>query len=382
MKLDELLQNETVRRREFPICEHKIFLAHAGVSPLPRRVAEAVQRYAEAASRGNQEDVLPEGFVGETRQRAARLLGVRGEEIAFTGSTSMGLAMVAGGLDWRAGDNVVCYRDDYPANVHPWMNLARQGVEVRYVEPRQYGHVTVADLEPLVDARTRLVSLPSAHFVSGWRLDVEAVGRFVHERGALFCLDGIQTFGALVEKMAPVDFAAADAHKWLLGPLGIAILYVSREHFERLRPALVGAHTAMTPRFFAQQPMKFWPDARRYEPGSLNFLGLVGLHAALGMIEEIGLPAIERRVLTLAEQIIRAGRQRGLTVVGPSSGAGLSGIVTFESATMDLSAAHARLEQAGIVASLRWKRDGGRCLRFSAHFYNREQELAAAMETL
>ncbi len=382
MNLDQLLQNETARRREFPICEHKIFLAHAGVSPLPRCVAGAIQRYAEAASRGNQEDVLPEGFVGETRQRAARLLGVRGEEIAFSGSTSMGLAMVAGGLDWRAGDNVVCYRDDYPANVHPWMNLARQGVEVRYVEPRQYGHVTVADLEPLVDARTRLVSLASAHFVSGWRLDVEAVGRFVHERGALFCLDGIQTFGALVEKMTQVDFAAADAHKWLLGPLGIAILYVSRQHFERLRPALVGAHTAMTPRFFAEEPMKFWPDARRYEPGSLNFLGLVGLHAALGMIEEIGLPAIQRRVLTLAEQIIRAGRQRGLTVVGPTGGAGLSGIVTFESATMDLSAAHARLEQAGIVASLRWKRDGGRCLRFSAHFYNREEEVAAALESL
>jgi cysteine desulfurase/selenocysteine lyase len=382
MNLDELLQDETVRRREFPICETKIFLAHAGVSPLPRCVAEAMGRYTEAASRGNQEDVLPEGFLGETRQRAARLLGVQREEIAFVGSTSMGLAMVAAGLDWRAGDNVVCYRDDYPANVHPWMNLARQGVEVRYVEPRQYGNVTVADLEPVVDARTRLVSLASAHFVSGWRLDVDAVGRFVHERGALFCLDGIQTFGALVEPMRQVDFAAADAHKWLLGPLGIGILYVRRECFERLRPALVGAHTAITPHFFAQEPMKFWPDARRYEPGSLNFVGLVGLHAALGMIEEIGLPAIERRVLALAECALREGQRRGLTPVGPVDGSGLSGIVSFESAAMDLSAAHARLEQAGIVASLRWKREGGRCLRFSAHFYNREKEVTAALESL
>jgi selenocysteine lyase/cysteine desulfurase len=382
MNLDEIVQNETVRRREFPICERKIFLAHAGVSPLPRCVAGAIQRYAEAASRGNQEDVLPEGFLEESRQRAARLLGVSREEIAFVGSTSMGLAMVAAGLDWKTGDNVVCYRDDYPANVHPWMNLARQGVEVRYVQPRQYGNVTTADLEPLVDARTRLVALASAHFVSGWRLDAEAVGRFVHGRGALFCLDGIQTFGALRADLRHVDFAAAAAHKWLLGPLGIGILYVSRQHFERLRPAQVGAHTAMTPRFFAQEPMKFWPDARRYEPGSLNVLGLVGLHAALGLIEEIGLPAIERRVLTLAEQIIRAGRQRGWSVVGPSGGPGLSGIVTFESATMDLSAAHARLERAGVVASLRWKRDGTVCLRFSAHFYNREQEVATALQAL
>src|SRR5436309_6072052 len=165
------------RDKEFPVCEKKIFLAHAGVSPLPRRVSEAMQRYADAAARDDQEDVLPEGFVGETRQLAAELIGAQREEIAFVGSTSMGLATVAAGLSWKAGDNVVCYRDDYPANVHPWMNLAEQGVEVRYVEPRVYGNITVEDLARVVDGRTRLVSLASVHFVSGWRLDVDAVGQ-------------------------------------------------------------------------------------------------------------------------------------------------------------------------------------------------------------
>jgi cysteine desulfurase / selenocysteine lyase len=379
MNLEQLLQDEAVRRREFPVCENKIFIAHAGVSPLPRCVAEAIRQYAESAARDNQEDILPDGFIGQTRQLAAQLIGASREEIAFVGSTSMGLALVAAGLDWKAGENVICYRDDYPANVHPWMNLARHGVEVRFVEPAQYGNVTVADLVPLVDGRTRLVSLASAHFVSGWRLDVDAVGQFLHEHGVLFCLDGIQTFGALATNMQHVDFAAADAHKWLLGPLGIAILYVRREHFERLRPALVGAHTAMTPDFLVQEPMKFWPDARRYEPGSFNLTGLIGFHAALRMIEDFGLANIERRVLALAEHAIGEGQRHGLKVTGPAAGGGLTGIVSFESAEHDLPAAHCRLAQAGIITSLRKRRAGLVCLRFSPHFYNREREITAAL---
>jgi len=380
MNLDQLLQDETVRLREFPVCENKIFLAHAGVSPLPRCVAEAIGQYAQSAARDNQEDILPEGFVGETRQLAADLIGASREEIAFVGSTSMGLALVAAGLDWKDGDNVICYRDDYPANVHPWIDLARHGVDVRFVEPAQYGNVTVADLEPLVDKNTRLVSLASAHFVSGWRLDVDAVGQFLHERGVVFCLDGIQTFGALAANMRHVDFAAADAHKWLLGPLGIAILYVRREHFERLRPALVGAHTAMTPDFLVQEPMKFWPDARRYEPGSFNLTGIVGLNAALRMIEDLGLVNIEQRVLALAQSAVREGQRRGLKVVGPTSGGGLTGIVSFESEQQDLRNAHGRLLQAGIITSVRRQRAGPTCLRLSPHFYSHEREILAALE--
>src|ERR1051325_6419236 len=120
--------DESLRRQEFPVCERKIFLAHAGVSPLPRVVGEAMRDYLEAAARDDQEDAAPGSLVAETRQLAARLIESRAEEIAFVGSTSMGLAMVAAGFAWRAGDNVVCYRDDYPANVYPWMNLASRGV--------------------------------------------------------------------------------------------------------------------------------------------------------------------------------------------------------------------------------------------------------------
>jgi cysteine desulfurase/selenocysteine lyase len=363
------------RNSEFPICEKQIFLAHAGVSPLPRRVADAMKNYCEAVTRAGQEDVLPDGFVGETRQLAAELIGARREEIAFTGSTSMGLATVAAGLGWKAGENVVCYRDDYPANVHPWMNLAAQGVEVRYIEPRQYGNITVEDLARVVDAHTRLVSLASVHFISGWRLDVDAVGQFLHERGILFCLDGIQSFGALATKMTHVDFAAADAHKWLLGPLGIAILFVRKEHFDRLRPPLVGAHSAAAPDFQARERLEFWPDARRYEPGSFNLAGIVGLRAALELIRSTGLAEIERRVLELSRYAIETGRNRGLEVAGPAGGAGLSGIVSWEAS--DAAEWHKRLTLAGIATSLRRRRDGRACLRISPHFYNRIEDIDA-----
>ena len=145
--ITELLRDETLRRREFPVCDERVFLAHAGVSPLPRRVADAMKQYVEACAHDHQENVLPDEVVGETRVLAARLIEAGEEEIAFVGSTSMGLAMVAAGLPWERGDNVVCYRDDYPANVYPWMDLARRGVETRFVEATPLGNVTVEDVE-------------------------------------------------------------------------------------------------------------------------------------------------------------------------------------------------------------------------------------------
>lgn len=373
--LSEVLRDETLRRREFPVCDRKIFLAHAGVCPLPRRVVDAMKQYMEACAHDHQENVLPNEMVSETRALAGRLIEASEGEIAFVGSTSMGLAMVAAGLPWERGDNVVCYRDDYPANVYPWMDLARRGVETRFVEATPLGNVTVEDVERMVGKKTRLVSLASVHFQTGWRLDVDRIGRFLRERGILFCLDGIQSFGALRTSMKFVDFAAADAHKWLLGPLGTAIFYVRREHFERFHPPLVGWNSASSPNFIAQESLVFKRDARRYEPGSLNLAGIVGLRAALQLIHECGLEPIEARVLALAEHVIACGAKAGLSVLGPSEGKGISGIVSLLAEERDLAKLHAKLEATQVVTSLRYCRDGKQCLRLSPHFYNHEEEI-------
>jgi selenocysteine lyase/cysteine desulfurase len=375
LTISDLLRDEARRRREFPVCESKVFLAHAGVSPLPRRVAEAMKEYVEAASRDNQENVLSDEVIGETRALAAGLINARREEIAFVGSTSMGLAMVGAGLPWERGDQVVCYRDDYPANVYPWMDLARRGVDVKFVEPRGFGNITLDDVERVVTHKTRLVSLASVHFQSGWRLDVNRIGKFLRERGILFCLDAIQSLGALRTSVEFVDFAAADAHKWLLGPLGTAILYVRKEHYDRFHPPLVGWHSASSPNFIAQESLVFKPDARRYEPGSLNLAGIIGLRAALQLILECGMDAVEARVLGLARQIIAQATRAGFTVIGPTEGAGLSGIVSLSADATDMAELHAKLNAANVITSLRYTRDGRKCLRLSPHLYNRDEEL-------
>jgi len=375
LSISGLWRNETLRRREFPVCDGKVFLAHAGVSPLPRRVADAMKQYVEACAHDHQENVLPDEVVSETRMLAARLIEAGENEIAFVGSTSMGLAMVAAGLPWERGDNVVCYRDDYPANVYPWMDLARRGVETRFVGATPLGNVTVEDVERVVDKKTKLVSLASVHFQTGWRLDVDRIGRFLRERGILFCLDGIQSFGALQTSIKFVDFAAADAHKWLLGPLGTAIFYVRREHFDRFHPPLVGWNSAASPNFIAQESLAFKRDARRYEPGSLNLAGIVGLRAALQLILECGIESIEGRVLGLAERAIRCGTKAGYTVLGATRGKGLSGIVSLLAEGRDVTKLHAKLEAAQMITSVRYCRDGRQCLRLSPHFYNTQQEV-------
>jgi selenocysteine lyase/cysteine desulfurase len=376
LNISELLRDETMRRREFPVCDGKVFLAHAGVSPLPRRVADAMKQYVEASAHDQQENALSDEVVNETRMLAARLIEAGEDEIAFVGSTSMGLAMVAAGLPWERGDNVVCYRDDYPANVYPWMDLARRGVETRFVEAVPLGNITVENVERVVDKKTRLVSLASVHFQTGWRLDVDRIGRFLRERGVLFCLDGIQSFGALRTSMKFVDFAAADAHKWLLGPLGTAIFYVRREHFERFHPPLVGWNSASSPNFIAQESLAFKRDARRYEPGSLNLAGIVGLRVALQLIHECGIESIESRVLALAGRAIACGTKAGFTVLGATEGKGLSGIVSLLTGKEDVTKLHAKLESTGVVTSLRYCRDGKQCLRLSPHFYNIDNEIA------
>lgn len=382
LSIPGLLEDEALRRHEFPVCEDKIFLAHAGVSPLPRRVAEAIKRYLEAATRDNQENVLLDEAIGQTRALVAKLLDVKKQEVAFVGSTSMGLAMVAAGLPWARGESVVCYRDDYPANVYPWMDLARRGVQVRFVEPKQFGNITVADIERVVDRNTRLVSLASVHFLTGWRLDVDRIGKFLNARGILFCLDGIQSFGALRTSLRWVDFGAADAHKWLLGPLGTAILYVREEHFDRLHPLLVGWHSASCPDFIAQETVTFRRDARRYEPGSLNLAGVVGLRAALELIFELGIEEIESRVLVLARRTIACGAEAGFSVMGPSGEAGVSPIVSLSAKQREVAKIHAMLDGAGIITSLRRGRDGTQSLRISPHFYNREDEITQVFERI
>src|ERR1017187_5760619 len=257
MTLTEILANEELRRHEFPVTREKIFLAHAGDAPLPRRVAEAVANYAREATTGDQEKFVYPGILEKGRKLGAQLLNCQSNEVAFVGPTSLALSFIASGLKLRRRDNILVYFEDYPSNVYPWMALAERGVEVRLMNTRGLGVIRPKDVMGQVDENTRLVALASCHFISGYRIDVPAIGKFLRGRNILFCLDAIQTLGAFPTTVETVDLLAADAHKWLLGPCGAGVMYVRSSVQERITPPIYGWNNVRGPNYVAQEELVF-----------------------------------------------------------------------------------------------------------------------------
>ncbi|MBI3879291.1 MAG: aminotransferase class V-fold PLP-dependent enzyme [Verrucomicrobia bacterium] len=383
MTVAEILNNEDLRREEFPVACSKAFLAHAGVCPLPRRVAEAVAHAALNSAADDQEAVIGLDHLRTTRALAAKLIHAQPEEIALVAPTSLGLSMVANGLKFRRTDHVLVYHDDFPANVHPWMALANRGVEVRFLNVKELGRIRARDVTGQVDECTRLVALASCHFVAGWRVDLAAVGKYLRERKILFCVDGIQTLGAFPTTVEHVDFLAADAHKWLLGPLASGILYVRKELQDKLAPTVFGWHNIRCPDYIAADELVFRSDARRYEAGSANLLGLAGLRAALELIHELGVENIAAELMRKRAWLVPALLAKGWNVLqadAPPESA--SAILALWRDDADLPALHQRLADHQIVTSLRRDRSGRRYLRLSPHFYNTDAELRRALELL
>ena len=379
-----LTPEEHERRVAFPVCEGSVFLAHAAVTALPRAVGEAMAEYALASCRQQQEFSAVLRDIRTTRQLAARLIGARWEEIALLGPTSLGLSLFANGIDWRAGDEVVCYADDYPANVYPWLELERRGVVVRRLRTEVPGEVSPELVAGALSERTRLVALASCHFFSGYRLEVEAIGALLKARGILFALDAIQTLGAFPLDVvgAHVDLLSADAHKWLLGPMAMGIVYVAERHFERVRPTLLGAWNVHCPKYQTQETIEFVPTAQRYEPGVLNTSGVYGMKAALELLLDKGVDRIAARLLELKAFFLSELLPLGFQVLGPVKGPNASGITTVWHPRRTASALFQALEAGGVVASLRHDRSGREYLRFSPHFYNTEAELLRVVAVL
>lgn len=383
MTVQEIHANESLRQHEFPVCRDKIFLAHAAVCPLPRRVGQAIAEYAQSATLDDQERPVLHSLVTECRELAGRMLGAASDEIALVGPTSIGLSFVAGGFPLRRGDNIVIYFDDYPSNVYPWLALADRGVEVRLLNVRHLGAIRTIDVLGQVDENTRLVALASCHFISGWRLDLPPIARALRERRIALCIDGIQTVGAFPTLAEHADFIAADAHKWMLGPCGAGILYVSRRWHDALRPIVYGWNNVRSPDFVAREEIAFRSGAHRYEAGSHSMLGLVGLRAALRLLLEVGIDQIAAELLRKRAWLVPELRKRGWNVPGadapPEHG---SGIISLHREDADAAALHERLAAEGVVTSLRTDREGRRYIRLSPHFYNTDAELHRALELL
>ncbi len=366
------------RRHHFPFFERKIALTHASVSPLPRAVGEAVANYAEVLMRAGQFQPEQEETYARCKERLADLLGhgAKASEIAFAGSTSHALGLVATSFPWKSGENCVVADGDFPANVVVWKNLEyTHGVECKMIPFRRAAmDLTLADVLPLLDDKTRLVSLSAVNFLSGASLNLNEIGQELHNRGIKFCVDGIQALGAVNLDLEHVDFVCADAHKWLLGPNGTAFLWARTEVLETMRPQILGwLATENRDNWFAYDTALF-PTAERFEPGARNYLGIIAMEASLGVLQSLGMETIERRVISLRDYGANALQKAGAELFFQPRAQDKSGIFTFRVPGAEMEALHRELEEK-FALSLRKDRDGAFWIRVSPHFMNCEEDL-------
>jgi len=378
----DLAADEELRRGEFPICARKIYCAHAADAPLPRRVADAMRDSIDRASSDARQYDLELAHIAETRKAVARFIGAQLDEISFTGPTSSGLNAIANGLDWTNGDEVICYLDDYPANVYPWLALERRGVKAVLLETARIGEITPEIVEQALTERTKLVALASANFCSGYRIDLESIGALCAERGVLFSVDAIQTLGAFPIALDRIDFLSAGAQKWMLGPSGAGILYVRNSRRDLLRPATIGGWNVQSPNFIAQREIKYALGGQKFEAGAYYHSAIAGFGAAIELLLEVGPAQIAERILSLTQALQDLIAPAGFEFLSPNEENNRSGILTFRHLRIPTDRFFEALLKNDAVVSLRFDRGDRSWLRVSPHFYNTFDEIAKVADVL
>ncbi len=364
-------------RRDFPITEACVFLDHAAAGPISRPVRDAMVKVADDhLHRAMLALPAQNERIAQVRALAGRLAGVPPERIAFIDNTSHGLSLAANGYPWAPGDNLVLPANDFPSNVYPWLNLEARGVEVRRIEPRA-APIGPAELAAAMDGRTRILAISSVQFSTGARNDIAGLAALCRARDCLLVVDGTQSVGALALDAGSlgVDLLAVSAHKWMMGPFGIGFAALSERAFARLRPPVLGWLSVEDP-FGFHYRLDLLPDARRFEPGTENSAGILGLGGTLGLIHRYGIDAIERRVLALTDHLCAALRNIGGRVASPR-GAGLSSGIVICHPPGDVDVIMERLKGQRVLVS---KRAGG--VRFSPQYYNTADELDRAVALL
>jgi selenocysteine lyase/cysteine desulfurase len=378
-------------RELFPVLEQGHYLNHAAIAPWPLPVAEAVQQFAAENLRRGPRD-YPAWIRREQslRRQLAELAGaVSPDDISLLKNTTEGISLVAWGLDWRPGDNLVLPRGEFTSNRLPWLAQASRGVEIREVDIREMhgrgadkrgGRDAEAALIAAMDRKTRLLSVSAVQWSDGFRLDLGRLGEACQARDVLFFVDAIQQLGALqlsVEE-SRIDFLAADAHKWLLGPEGIALFYSRPAARERLALLQQGWHMFEQPWHFQRDDWTPAASGKRFEAGSPNSVGQAALHAAAGLLLERGMRSVEARVLqNTAYLVARLDGMPAVRLVSDSAPARRSGIVSFSCERVPARELHRRLAARDVVCALR-----GDAIRLSPHYYQGEEELEAFVREL
>ena len=378
----ETLRTEQIEdlRRRMPITRERVYLNHAAVAPLPAPSAERMAALADTVTRTG-DRLWPERNEGCERVRAAiaRLLGAGAtHRVAFTGNTSEALSALAWGLDWRDGDNVVGAEPEFPSNVYPWLSLEPLGVTYRPV-PEEGGRVSADAVLDAVDERTRLVAISWVQYSTGHRIDLERLAAGCRERDVLLVVDAIQGVGALVldAETLGLDAVALGSHKWLLGPEGVGLLFVSDRVIERFRSTRHGWRSVAGRYEWGTIDPTPAEGALRFEAGTLNVYGIHALGASLELLLDLGPEAVEARVLALADRVAAGLERLGFELAAPRTPGETSGIVAGAHPDRPAEELAEGLIARDVIVSHR----AGR-LRLSPHVYNTEEEIDRALETL
>lgn len=371
---------EHLRRVEFPLTSECAFLNHAASSPVPKRSADVLRRYADRQQHrhlryrpGAQEHDL------ETLRRIlAETINCDSSEVTFVPSTSDGVGIVANTVDWRPGDNVVLPECEYTGVVYPWLNLIRRGVEVR-MTPAPNGQVDMDALIERIDGRTRVVSISHVEWTSGYRCDVGRLGRLCRPRGILFVVDAIQSLTVTpvdVQEMG-ADVLVAGCYKWLLGIPGTAVMYVRRDAMPSLLPDRAGQAGVKTS-MVARPDLVWKEDAMRYQVGSDSTAALLALESSLGLLLESGVERTHAHITALLDRLIPGLARLGMTITSSLAPGTRSTILSFTTgdAARD-ETLHRRLLEKNVIVSLR-----PHGIRVAPHLYNSPEDADALLAAL
>ena len=365
---------------EFPLHDNLIYLNHAAVSPWPRRTAEAIQHFAlENITYGAKNYSSWEKTQEVLRERLRSLLNAPSvTDIALLKNTSEALSVVAYGLPWKKGDNVVITHQEFPSNRIVWESLQNQGVIVKQAmismsEPEK-------ELFAQVDEHTRLIAVSSVQYATGLRMALAQIGAFCQQHNILFCIDAIQSLGALPLDVQAVaaDFVMADGHKWMLGPEGLAVFYCKAEQRERLQLKQFGWHMVENAYHFDAKTWNIANSARRFECGSPNMLGIYALNASLSLLSEVGMSTIEQKVLENSQYLMKTLEELpDIIIITPREVERYAGIVSFRHRKTESASLHRYLYEQSIICA---HRDGN--IRFSPHFYTSRFHLDQATQSI
>lgn len=365
-------------KQEFPLQEDLIHLNHAAVGPWPQRTVNAVTQFARENSQlGSLHYPRWVETENRLREQLAQLINADADDIALVKNTSEALSMVAWGIDWQPGENVVISDEEFPSNRIVWESLKTRGVEVREVS--LHGQASsAASLIAATDAQTRLLSTSSVQYASGLRMDLNALGKHCRAHDILFCVDAIQSLGALHfdVQACGADFVMADGHKWMLGPEGLAMFYTQPESREKLQIFEYGWHMVEHPGEFDRRDWEPAHSARRFECGSPNMLCTHALESSLSLLEEIGMESIEEQVLANSQRMFDLIESLdNLEPITDNTPGQYAGIVTFRHRVMPAEDLYRKLMDQQILCA---QRGGG--IRFSPHFYTPWTKIQQALQ--